>query len=172
MIITNIIYKIKMINFLKIFLILTLASSILGCTNNQIENNVFSPDKINLKVLNSDKKSLKEYEFYIINFWASWCTPCKNEVPILNRLNAENKNLRVIGIAIMDVYSESLNFIKTNNVQYKNYWDEDLVSLKSLNSINSIPVTLIFNNQNEIIQRFDGELDQESYFKILGIVKK
>ena len=172
MIITNIINKIKMINFLKIFLILILASSILGCTNNQIESNVFSPDKINLKVLNSDKKSLKEYEFYIINFWASWCTPCKNEVPILNRLNAENKNLRVIGIAIMDVYSESLNFIKTNNVQYKNYWDENLVSLKSLNSINSIPVTLIFNNQNEIIQRFDGELDQESYFKILGIVKK
>ena len=172
MIITNIINKIKMINFLKIFIILIFTSSILGCTNNQIENNVFSPDKINLKVLNSDKKSLKEYEFYIINFWASWCIPCKNEVPILNRLNTENKNLRVIGISIMDVYSESLNFIKSNNVQYKNYWDENLVSLKSLNSINSIPVTLIFNDQNEIIQRFDGELDQESYFKILGIVKK
>ncbi len=172
MIITNIINKIKMINFLKIFIILIFTSSILGCTNNQIENNVFSPDKINLKVLNSDKKSLKEYEFYIINFWASWCIPCKNEVPILNRLNTENKNLRVIGISIMDVYSESLNFIKSNNVQYKNYWDENLVSLKSLNSINSIPVTLIFNDQNEIIQRFDGELDQESYFKILEIVKK
>ena len=54
----------------------------------------------------------------------------------------------------------------------KNYWDENLVSLKSLNSINSIPVTLIFNDQNQIIQRFDGELDQESYFKILEIVKK
>ena len=172
MIITNIINKIKMINFLKIFIILIFTSSILGCTNNQIENNVFSPDKINLKVLNSDKKSLKEYEFYIINFWASWCIPCKNEVPILNRLNTENKNLRVIGISIMDVYSESLNFIKSNNVQYRNYWDENLVSLKSLNSINSIPVTLIFNDQNEIIQRFDGELDQESYFKILEIIKK
>lgn len=172
MIITNIINKIKMINFLKISIILIFTSSILGCTNNQIEKNVFSPDKINLKVLNSDKKSLKEYEFYIINFWASWCIPCKNEVPILNRLNTENKNLKVIGISIMDVYSESLNFIKSNNVQYKNYWDENLVSLKSLNSINSIPVTLIFNDQNQIIQRFDGELDQESYFKILGIVKK
>ena len=172
MIITNIINKIKMINFLKIFTILIFISSILGCTNNQIEKNVFSPDKINLKVLNSDKKSLKEYEFYIINFWASWCVPCKNEVPILNRLNTENKNLRVIGISIMDVYSESLNFIKSNNVQYRNYWDENLVSLKSLNSINSIPVTLVFNDQNEIIQRFDGELDQESYFKILEIIKK
>ena len=172
MIITNIINKIKMINFLKISIILIFTSSILGCTNNQIEKNVFSPDKINLKVLNSDKKSLKEYEFYIINFWASWCIPCKNEVPILNRLNTENKNLKVIGISIMDVYSESLNFIKSNNVQYKNYWDENLVSLKSLNSINSIPVTLIFNDQNQIIQRFDGELDQESYFKILEIVKK
>ena len=172
MIITNIINKIKMIDFLKIFIILIFTSFILGCTNNQVEKNVFSPDKINLKVLNSDKKSLKEYEFYIINFWASWCIPCKNEVPILNRLNTENKNLNVIGISIMDVYSESLNFIKSNNVQYKNYWDENLVSLKSLNSINSIPVTLIFNDQNQIIQRFDGELDQESYFKILGIVKK
>ena len=172
MIITNIINKIKMINFLKIFLILILIYSIIGCANNQTEKDVFSPNKINLKVLNSDKKSLKEYEFYIINFWASWCIPCKNEVPILNRLNTENKNLKVIGISIMDVYSESLNFIKSNNVQYKNYWDENLVSLKSLNSINSIPVTLIFNDQNQIIQRFDGELDQESYFKILGIVKK
>ena len=63
MIITNIINKIKMIDFLKIFIILIFTSSILGCTNNQVEKNVFSPDKINLKVLNSDKKSLKEYEF-------------------------------------------------------------------------------------------------------------
>ena len=72
----------------------------------------------------------------------------------------------------MDVYSESLNFIKSNNVQYENYWDEKLVSLKNFNSINSIPVTLIFNDKNEIILRLDGELDEKSYLKILELVKK
>ena len=161
-----------MINIKKYYLILILVFFILGCNYNQNEKNVFSPSKIDLKVLVAGKKDIQEYEFYIINFWASWCIPCKNEVPILNKLDSENKNLKVIGISIMDVYSESLSFIKSNNVQFENYWDEKLVSLKNFNSINSIPVTLIFNNKDEVILRLDGELDQKSYFKILEIVKK
>lgn len=161
-----------MINITKYYLILVLVFFILGCNYNQNEKNVFSPSKIDLKVLVAGKKDIQEYEFYIINFWASWCIPCKNEVPILNKLDSENRNLKVIGISIMDVYSESLSFIKSNNVQFENYWDEKLVSLKNFNSINSIPVTLIFNNKDEVILRFDGELDQKSYFKILEIVKK
>lgn len=161
-----------MINITKYYLILVLVFFILGCNYNQNEKNVFSPSKIDLKVLVAGKKDIQEYEFYIINFWASWCIPCKNEVPILNKLDSENKNLKVIGISIMDVYSESLSFIKSNNVQFENYWDEKLVSLKNFNSINSIPVTLIFNNKDEVILRLDGELDQKSYFKILEIVKK
>ena len=161
-----------MINITKYYLILVLVFFILGCNYNQNEKNVFSPSKIDLKVLVAGKKDIQEYEFYIINFWASWCIPCKNEVPILNKLDSENRNLKVIGISIMDVYSESLSFIKSNNVQYENYWDEKLVSLKNFNTINSIPVTLIFNNKDEVILRLDGELDQKSYFKILEIVKK
>lgn len=161
-----------MINITKYYLILVLVFFILGCNYNQNEKNVFSPSKIDLKVLVAGKKDIQEYEFYIINFWASWCVPCKNEVPILNKLDSENRNLKVIGISIMDVYSESLSFIKSNNVQFENYWDEKLVSLKNFNSINSIPVTLIFNNKDEVILRLDGELDQKSYFKILEIVKK
>ena len=163
-----------MINITKYYLILVLVLVffILGCNYNQNEKNVFSPSKIDLKVLVAGKKDIQEYEFYIINFWASWCIPCKNEVPILNKLDSENRNLKVIGISIMDVYSESLSFIKSNNVQFENYWDEKLVSLKNFNSINSIPVTLIFNNKDEVILRLDGELDQKSYFKILEIVKK
>ena len=161
-----------MINITKYYLILVLVFFILGCNYNQNEKNVFSPSKIDLKVLVAGKKDIQEYEFYIINFWASWCIPCKNEVPILNKLDSENRNLKVIGISIMDVYSESLSFIKSNNVQFENYWDEKLVSLKNFNSINSIPVTLIFNNKDEVILRLDGELDQKSYFKILELVKK
>ena len=161
-----------MINITKYYLILVLVFFTLGCNYNQNEKNVFSPSKIDLKVLVAGKKDIQEYEFYIINFWASWCIPCKNEVPILNKLDSENRNLKVIGISIMDVYSESLSFIKSNNVQFENYWDEKLVSLKNFNSINSIPVTLIFNNKDEVILRLDGELDQKSYFKILEIVKK
>ena len=57
--------------------------------NNQIEKNVFSPDKINLKVLNFDKRVLRNMNFILLIF--AYGIPCKNEVPILNRLNTENK---------------------------------------------------------------------------------
>ena len=56
------------------------------------------------------EKDLQKNNFTLINFWASWCGPCRIEHPFLLRLNSE-KNLNLIGINFKDKKSSALNFL-------------------------------------------------------------
>lgn len=63
----------------------------------------FRPE-FSLATVDGPQRSMKEFEgkAVIINFWATWCAPCRREIPLLNRLQAENaaKGLQIIGIAL------------------------------------------------------------------------
>lgn len=55
----------------------------------------------------------------IINFWATWCVPCKEEMPILNNFSLENsENIVVLGINVGDSMEEVKNFINEVKVTY------------------------------------------------------
>ena len=109
-------------------------------------------NKIDLKKINSDK-------IYILNFWATWCAPCKEEMPSLDKLhtregifvfpiNLEDKNLKKT-----DKFYDELN-IKNLNI----YFDEGLKLIKAF-SIRGVPTTIIFNKNKDEIARITGSVD-------------
>jgi thiol-disulfide isomerase/thioredoxin len=57
-----------------------------------------------LKDLNDRTRSIAEWDGHalIVNFWATWCAPCRHEIPLLNSISAEyaDKNIKVVGIAV------------------------------------------------------------------------
>lgn len=105
----------------------------------------------------------------VINFWATWCPPCVEEVPKLNRLHSRYKTsgIQIIGIA-MD--KDSLNlldqFVKKNNVSYLILCGNEQV-LASLSTgalgknFQGIPTTLLLDKKGQIYKRFDGSFDTE-----------
>jgi len=162
----------KNVLFNKFFLLLFLSLLLpFSCENNNYKNEDLNIINLNLKQISTSKYNKNETKFELINFWASWCQPCINEVEILNIINKKNPKVSIIGISIMDDIESAKKFLIDNNVTYNNYFDEDLSSLKLFNQINSIPVTFLVNEKKEILIRIDGELTKQDIIKIEDLIK-
>ena len=114
---------------------------------------------------------LLENELNLINIWASWCSPCKAEHPYLINLN-ERFGINLIGINYKDNLDNSKKFLS----DLGNPYDEVLVDSDGIKSIElgaiGVPETYLINNENKIIKKFIGPLDQDDYEDIISLIKK
>ena len=114
---------------------------------------------------------LLENELNLINIWASWCSPCKAEHPYLINLN-ERFGINLIGINYKDNLDNSKKFLS----DLGNPYDEVLVDIDGTKSIElgaiGVPETYLINNENKIIKKFIGPLDQDDYEDIISLIKK
>ena len=114
---------------------------------------------------------LLENELNLINIWASWCSPCKAEHPYLLNLN-ERFGINLIGINYKDNLDNSKKFLS----DLGNPYDEVLVDIDGTKSIElgaiGVPETYLINNENKIIKKFIGPLDQDDYEDIISLIKK
>lgn len=100
---------------------------------------------------------------YIINFWASWCTTCRTEYPIL----ANNQlNRHIIGINVQDArinkqqQREAASVMRREGITIPNYVDVDEIFTKQLGIV-GLPITLVVDENGQILHRHDGALTQE-----------
>ena len=120
--------------------------------------------KLNNNIILNDEKNIKKNLFnifdlnskYVVNFWATWCIPCKKELPDLNKMKIENKDLKVIIISIdKKPINDQLNFLKKNKVnELTAYFDQNMTFFKSL-TLKGIPTTLLINQQ-KIVAKKEG----------------
>ena len=114
---------------------------------------------------------LLENQLNLINIWASWCSPCKAEHPYLINLN-ERFGINLIGINYKDNLDNSKKFLS----DLGNPYDEVLVDIDGTKSIElgaiGVPETYLINNENKIIKKFIGPLDQDDYEDIISLIKK
>lgn len=100
----------------------------------------------------------------VINFWATWCPPCRKEIPELIAIHKEyaNQGVVVIGIAIDDL--EAVNdYLNETPINYPLLMASDNgidLSRQLGNGIEAIPFTLITDFSGQIIYRHPGRLDK------------
>lgn len=135
----------------------------LDTTNSQINNSI----SINLS--NNEKLSslnLANDQYLVLNLWASWCIPCKNEVNELKKINS-NENYIVVGLLVEDSIKNGEDFIVDNKINYENILNESEVDLIISQFIwSGIPTTVVLNKDFQIINTFNGEIIAEDIFNI------
>jgi len=160
----------KIIKFLIFFFCFSIFSSISQTNEDVPLNNIaineipkpisslifedFSGNEINLNHYNG--------KLVIINFWATWCAPCKREMPSLDKLYQDNnfKNLQ-----IFPVNMEQPNILKTKkfftdlNIQtLEIFFDHNLNFVKEF-KLRGVPTTVLINKKGEEFARIIGEVN-------------
>jgi len=121
-------------------------------------------EEVIFKDINQKNVNLADFKgkLVILNFWATWCAPCKEEMPSLDDLqsNSNLSNLKIFPINIgKEDTSKSEFFFKELNIRNLNiYFDAPITLAKKL-SLRGIPTTILFNKQGEEFARIIGSID-------------
>lgn len=133
----------------------------LNATKSQINNN------LSIDVTRSEKLSsmnLASNQYLVLNLWASWCIPCKNEVTELKKIHSD-ENYIVIGLLVEDSVKNGEDFIVDNSINYENVLNESEVEIIISQFIwSGIPTTVVLNNDLQIVNTFNGEITAEDIF--------
>jgi peroxiredoxin len=92
----------------------------------------------------------------ILDFWATWCPPCKKEIPDFIDLQKAygQKGVEIIGIALDEPYKVSA-FVQQNGVNYTVLLGNDAIAAR-YGGIDGIPTTFVIDRKGKIVNRFEG----------------
>ena len=126
----------------------------------KIYDNVIFLDK------NDQKININEYNgnLLILNFWATWCEPCKEEMPSLDKLqtHSELNKIKIFAINIGKENLEKVNkfFIDLNIKNLDPYFDAPTTLAKTF-SLRGVPTSILINKKGQEFARIIGSIDFE-----------
>jgi thiol-disulfide isomerase/thioredoxin len=99
----------------------------------------------------------------IINVWASWCGPCRDEMGSLLRLSRRygGREFNVVGISTDDYVDRAKLFLRRFDVSYSNFIDSRLV-LENMLGAERLPLTLLVDPRGVVLARFYGAKEWDS----------
>ena len=111
-----------------------------------------------------EERSLSDFrgEVVVLNYWASWCDPCRRESPLLERWHQKisKRNATVLGVDVLDVTSDAQDFIAKYDLTYPHLRDKDGSTLDDL-GITGYPETFVIDRAGRIAASQKGEVDDD-----------
>jgi thiol-disulfide isomerase/thioredoxin len=101
----------------------------------------------------------------VLNFWATWCAPCRAEAPELNAVAAKtaDSGVRFVGVDMKDEAVAARAFLRSKNVQYPSIFDQPGLLLLALagQAPQSPPTTLLIDRDGHLAARFPGGVTEQ-----------
>ncbi|MDC3373386.1 TlpA family protein disulfide reductase [Candidatus Pelagibacter sp.] len=153
--------------FLILFIFLTtkvFANDVSEIKNIVIHKDLKVYDNVIFLDKNDKKINIKEFNgnLLLLNFWATWCAPCKEEMPSLDRLQV-NQNLSNLKIFVINVSQESKkkvdSFFEDLNIEnFDPYFDAPTTLAKTF-SLRGVPTSILIDKDGKEFARIMGSID-------------
>ncbi len=118
----------------------------------------------NLDAVDGTNVSLDDFQgkFVLLNFWATWCAPCRREMPALNNLHNElnNSGLEVVGVHVGPSLNGVKNFLEQVPVEFTILVDQDM-GLTNWGVL-GLPTTFLIDSEGRLIHKAIGERKWDS----------
>lgn len=118
----------------------------------------------NLEGINGKSKSLDDYKgkFVLLNFWATWCAPCRKEMPAMSNLHNKlnGRGLEVVGVHVGPSLAGVKKFLQSVPVDFTILLDKDM-SLANW-GVRGLPTTFLINPDGKLIYKATGEREWDS----------
>jgi len=165
--------KFLVFKFLIIFLYLITTTSSYSIEHPGIKNMVINSHNktyknVIFKDVNNQDINLDNFKnkLLILNFWATWCAPCREEMPSLDILQSDKRlsNLKIfpINIGKEDVLKSKI-FFKELDIKNLDIYFDPTVNLANKFLLRGLPTTIIINKKGQEIARIIGFIDFNDY---------
>ncbi len=126
---------------------------------------------------NGKEMKLSDYKGKVIllNFWATWCPPCRKELPDLSTISTElkDKDFKMIGVSVDDNQEVLNSFLQTNNLSYTIVYEPEQLVTKYMSAAgqnqNVVPQTYIIDKNGKVVEAIMGSRSKADF---LGMIKK
>jgi len=126
---------------------------------------------VNFKLVSVDGKEYSLLDFkgkkVLLNFFATWCPPCRAEIPDFERFHRENKDVVLIGINIQEDKATVEEFLSSMGVTYPVLLDRD-GKVSTQFGIEGIPTTFLIDKNGKIVAKNVGMMTYEQLKNFAG----
>ena len=158
---------------LLLFCLVSTSSLTLAKTPGEVEIGAVLRDAT-MQGLSGPSRKLSEFRGkpLIINVWASWCGPCRQEMGSLERLSRSKlgKQLTMIGISTDDYPEEAKRFVRTTKTTFSHFIDSRL-QLEHMLGADRLPLTLLVDAQGKVLDKYYGAQEWDSPQALRSIAK-
>jgi thiol-disulfide isomerase/thioredoxin len=127
------------------------------------------PVDFSLQQLGGEEVSLSDFrgDWVVVNYWATWCAPCRKEIPDLSKLHSDRADVTVLGLAYEELEDDDFyEFLKDFDVSYPILKVDVYAPPEPFGAPRVLPTTIILDKEGRAVKAFLGPVsgeDIESY---------